>query len=232
MLNTIMEPLNEMLGALTQNWPRLLATLLILIGGWVIAKLLKMALIKGLRLIRLDKVAKKAGIEDFLEKGGIKKDSIEVLGALLYWIALIVMLVMVLGIWNIDIGLSSTLVPFLPRIFAALVILILGLFIASLIGDLVRATAANAEVGYAFVLSKIIRWIIVVFVVLTSVQQLKIETELISMGFIVILGSLGLGLALAIGLGAKDIVARKLETWVKDLDEQQKQTKKQLEEKP
>jgi len=223
MFATIMEPLNDIIVTLQNNWPRLLATLLILVFGWILARLLKIALIKGLRLIKLDSISQKAGIEDFLKKGGMKKDSVEILGSLLYWIALIIILVMVLGIWNIDIGLSRTLVPFLPRIFAALSILILGLFIASLIEDLVRATAANAEIGYAFFLSKMVRWIIVVFVVLTSIQQLKIETTLISTGFLIILASLGFGMALALGLGAKDLVAKKLEIWADNLEKQQKE---------
>ena len=47
-----------------------------------------------------------------------------------------------------------------------------------------------------------------------ALQQLGIETELISFAFLIILASICLGMALAIGLGAKDVVARKLQQWV------------------
>ncbi len=221
MWEAIMEPLTRFVEVLNTNWPKLVATLLLLIGGWVVAKVLKVAIVRGLKLAKLDMIAEKAGIEGFLKKGGMEQTSVELLGTLIFWISLIIILVMVLGIWNIDIGLSSTLVPFLPKVFAALVILILGLFIASLIEDVVRAYAANAEIQYAFFLAKLVKWIIVVFVVLTSIQQLEIETQLISWGFLVILGSLGLGTALAIGLGAKDIVAKKLGAFVEEMDKQQ-----------
>ena len=221
MWEAILEPLTRFVEVLNTNWPKLVATLLLLIGGWVVAKVLKVAVVRGLKLAKLDMIAEKAGIEGFLEKGGMQQSAVELLGTLIFWISLIIILVMVLGIWNIDIGLSSTLVPFLPKVFAALVILILGLFIASLIEDVVRAYAANAEIQYAFFLAKLVKWIIVIFVVLTSIQQLEIETQLISWGFLVILGSLGLGIALAIGLGAKDIVAKKLGALVDEMDKQQ-----------
>jgi len=218
MWETLLDPLRGLLDALTARGPKLLATLIILIGGWIIAKVLKIAVVRGFKLVKLDVVAEKAGIEGFLKKGGVKKTSIEILGALVYWIALIIFLVMILSLWNIDIGLQTTLVPFLPKVFAALVIFVLGLFVASLVEDVVRATAANAGIRYAYILSKALKWILVVFVVMTSIQQLEVETEFLSVGFLIILGSLGLGLALAVGLGGREIAAQKMARWVEDME--------------
>ena len=220
MWDTLLEPLRGLVDALSARGPKLLATLVILIGGWIIAKVLKIAILRGFRLIKLDVVAEKAGIEGFLKRGGAKKTSIEILGSLVYWIALIIFLVMVLSLWNIDIGLQTTLVPFLPKVFAALVILILGLFVASLVEDVVRATATNAGIHYAYVLSKALKWILVVFVVMTSIQQLEVETEFLSIGFLIVLGSLGLGLALAIGLGSREIAAKKLARWIEKMEQE------------
>ena len=220
MWNTLIEPLEGLLEMLVARSPKLLATLVILIGGWIVAKLLKIAIVRGFRLIKLDVVAEKAGIEAFLRRGGMKKTAIEILGSLVYWIALLVFMVMILSLWNIDIGLQMTLLPFLPKVFAALVIFILGLFIASLVEDVVRATAANAGIRYAFVLSKILKWILVVFVVMTAIQQLEVETQFLSIGFLIILGSLGLGVALAIGLGAREIASAKIGSWVKKMEQE------------
>ena len=218
MWDTLLKPLEGLLEELVARGPKFLATLVILIGGWIVAKLLKIAIIRGFRLIKLDVVAEKAGIEAFLKRGGMKKTAIEILGSLVYWIALLIFLMMILSLWNIDIGLQTTLVPFLPKVFAALVIFILGLFIASLVEDVVRATAANAGIRYAFVLSKILKWILVVFVVMTAIQQLEVETRFLSNGFLIILGSLGLGVGLAIGMGAREIAATKLGLWVKRME--------------
>jgi len=205
---------------MNENWTNILATLLLLFGGWIVARGIRVFLVRGLRIARLDLVAEKAGIEEFLRKGGIKQDAVELLGALVYWISIIILLIMVMRVWDIEVGLTTTLVPFLPRIFVSLVILILGLYIASFVGDLVRTAAVNAEVMYARLLGQIVRYVLVVFVVLTALQQLGVETELISYGFLLILGSLSLGLGLAVGLGGQHVVARRLEAWVASIEEE------------
>lgn len=224
MWDAVLDPLNGVLEVFNTNWDKLLATLLILVGGWIIAKILKLMIVRGLKVVKLDVVAEKAGIAEFLKKGGIKQSAVEILGTLIYWIALILFLVMILAVWNIDVGLTETLVPFLPKIFAALVILILGLFLSSLVEDLVRATAANTGVRYAFYLAKTVKWILVIFVVMTALQQLDIQTEFVSWGFLIILGSFGLGMALALGLGTKDIVGRKVGEWVENIEKQAGET--------
>lgn len=231
MWETLIEPLDGLLEALVIRGPRLVATLVILIGGWIVAKLIKLFIVRGFKLIRLDVIAEKAGIDGFLEKGGMKKTAIDILGSLVYWITLLVFLVMILSLWNIDIGLQTTLVPFLPRVFAALVIVILGLFIASVVEDVVRTAAVNAGIRYAYALSKTLKWIMVVFVVMTAIQQLEVETQFLSIGFLIILGSLGLGLALAIGLGAREIASAKLGNWIAEM-EQEASSSKSKDDKP
>ena len=187
-----------------------LATLLLIVAGWLLARMVRMLVIRGLRIVRLDMVAERAGIDGVLRKGNIQQDSVEILGALVYWLQIILILVMVMKVWNLEIGLSTHLVPFLPRIFVALVVLILGLFLAAFIGDLVRTAAANAEMAYASLLGQLVRWVIVIFIVLTAIRQLGIEAQLISYGFLMIVGGICLGMALAIGLGARPIVEERL----------------------
>lgn len=218
MWDAILEPIRRLADVLNANWSNILMTVVVLLGGWLVARAIRVLLVRGLRIARIDLVAEKAGIEEFLRKGGIKQDAVDLLGALVYWIAIIIILLTVMQIWGVGDELSTTLVPFLPRIFVSLVILILGLYIASFVGDLVRTTAANAEIMYAKLLGQVLRYILVIFVVLTALQQLGIETKLISWGFLLILGSLCLGGGLALGLGAKDVVKRRLEAWEKDLE--------------
>ncbi len=223
----ILDPLTRIVEVMDQNWTRMLGTLFVLVLGWLVAKLIRMMLVRGMRVIKLDVVADKAGIDAFLKKGGIQHDSVGMLGALVYWIGIIVVLVMVLRIWEIDIGLSDTLVPFLPKIFVSLVILILGLYLAAFVGDMVRTAAANAEMTYSRMLGQTIRWILAVFVILTALTQLGVETQLISWGFLLILGSLCLGFALALGLGAKEVVGKRLERWVSQIEEEHKKAHKE-----
>ena len=199
-----------------------LATLLLLIFGWAVARTLRIVVIRGLRIVRLDMVAERAGIDGVLRKGNIQQDSVEILGSLVYWLLIILVLVMMMKVWNLEIGLSVILLPFLPKIFMALIVLILGLFLAAFIGDLVRTAAANAEMGYAGLLGQLVRWVIVIFVVLTAIRQLGIEAQIISYGFLMVVGGICLGMALAIGLGARPIVEERLRAALEKYDAKQK----------
>lgn len=221
MWDAILEPLRKLGEIMNDNWSNIVATLLLLFGGWIFARFVRLLLVRGLRIARIDLIAEKAGIEEFLRKGGIKQDAVELLGALVYWMTIVILLMTVMQIWGVGDELSNTLVPFLPKIFVALVILILGLYIASFVGDLVRTAAANAEIMYARLLGQALRYVLVIFVVLTALRQLGIETQLISWGFLLILASLCMGCGLALGLGAKDLVAQRLALWVKKLEEEE-----------
>jgi hypothetical protein len=69
--------------------PRLVAALLLLIAGWILAKLLRRAAIKFLKLVRLDVAAEKAGIEDFLLQGGVRYTAVTLIAGLVYWFVLL-----------------------------------------------------------------------------------------------------------------------------------------------
>jgi len=222
MWETLMEPLERMAGILDAQWSNMLVTLILLLGGWLVARAIRLLLVRGLRIARLDLVADKAGIEAFLRKGGIKQDAVDLLGALVYWLAIIVIIMMIMKVWEIDLGLSTHLIPFLPRVFVALVVLILGLYIAAFVGDAVRTATANAGVTYSKVVGQSVQYLLAVVIILTALRQLGIETELISWGFLLILGSICLGFGLALGLGAKDIVAKRLQKWLDEMEKGQK----------
>jgi small-conductance mechanosensitive channel len=208
-----------------------LATIVVVMLGWAGARIIRMAVIRGLRIARIDLVSERAGIDGMLRKGGIKNDSVEILGSLVYWILIIMVVIIVMKLWNLEIGLSTHLVPFLPKIFISLIVLILGLYLAAFSGDLVRTAAANADMVYAALLGQLVRYLIIIFVVLTAIQQLGIEAQLISWGFLMVVGSLCLGMALAIGLGARPIVEERIRKALDDYEAENAATEKAEEDK-
>ncbi|MEE8606186.1 MAG: hypothetical protein V3S55_01170, partial [Nitrospiraceae bacterium] len=73
--------------------PNILAAILILLVGWIIAKLFKAAVSRGLKLVRFSTLAEKAGIDGFLKKGGVKRTSTDLLAVLVYWLVMLIVLV-------------------------------------------------------------------------------------------------------------------------------------------
>jgi len=96
----ITEPGKEMLKKIGEYIPAVLGALVILIIGWIVAKIIQKLARKFLDLIRFEKFAEKAGISEALSKGNIKNNATQLLSALVYWFIMILVLAMVVNALN------------------------------------------------------------------------------------------------------------------------------------
>jgi len=211
--NLIVDPVREMLTRIMAYLPVLLGALVILIVGWIVAKAIKRIVDWLLKTVRFDALADKAGISEILRKGGLKTSAREVVSGLVYWLAIIMVLVMVvnaLGLPKASDVLAS-LFAYVPKVIAALFILVVAMFLASFVSGIVRIAAGNAKLPKPELLAGISRWAIIIFALTVSLAQLGIAPLLVTATFNIILGGVCLALALAFGLGGKDAAARYLE---------------------
>jgi hypothetical protein len=189
--------------------PSLIGALLILIIGWIIAKIFRAIIVKFLKLIRFNVVTEKAKVDQFLADGGVKKSTIEIIGSLFYWL---IMLIVILTAFN-SLGLSaaSTLFNqvflFIPNIIVAVLVLILGLFMANFVSQALVTYLKNVEIDNAESIGKLTNYAIIVFVGSISLTQLNVGQELISNAFLIVFGALCLAMALAFGIGGKEWAA-------------------------
>ena len=211
--NLIVEPVTQMLTKIMAYLPVLLGALVILIVGWLIAKAIKRIVDWLLKLIRFDTLADKAGISAILRKGDLEISAREVVSNIVYWLIMIMVLVMTvdaLGLPKTSDVLAS-LFAYVPNVIAALLVLIVAMFLASFVSGIVRTAAGNANLPKPQVFAGISRWAIIIFAVTISLEQLGIAPLLVTATFNIILGGVCLALALAFGLGGKDAAAKYLE---------------------
>ena len=200
--------LNEVATAL----PKIVGALLILLLGWIIARLLKKAIVKLLLLVRLNTLSEKVGIEKFLKEGGLKKTAVDLFGSLFYWI---VMLTVILAVFN-SLQLTSaqelfhSIILFIPNIIVALVILLFGLYAARFIANVLSSSLKNMNDKTAEIIEKIAYFSIVIFTVFLVLGQLKIAQDIITNAFILVFGAICLAFGLAFGLGGKESAAEVL----------------------
>lgn len=190
--------------------PKLLAALVILLLGWMVARLVKGALVRVFRLVKLDVVARRAGVEGFLKRGNVRSGSSDLLAVFVYWVLLLLTLlaaINTMGIAEAQVVFRSV-VAVIPRVILAIVVLLLGLSFAGFAGDAVQAAAMNAQLRTARLLSNITRYAATIFVAVVALNQLQIATEVISTAFLILFGSLCLALALAFGLGCRDLAGK------------------------
>jgi hypothetical protein len=209
----IIAPVREMLTKILGYLPTLLGALIILIVGWIVAKIIKRLIEALLGAVRFDGLADKAGITGILKKGNLKITASEVVSGLVYWLVIIMVLVMVvnaLGLPQASEVLAS-LFAYVPKVIGALFVLVVAMFLASFVSSIVQTAAGNANLPRPEMYAGVSRWAIIIFAVTIALGELGIGTLLVTATFNIILGGVCLGLALAFGLGGKDAAARYLE---------------------
>lgn len=213
--SVIVDPIREMLSRIMGYLPVLLGALIIFVVGWMIAKAIRWTVDRTLKAVHFDTLADKSGISGFLKKGDIKTTPRGLMSGLFYWLVMVMVLVMVvsaLGLPNAS-DVLGMLFAYIPRVIAALFILVAGMFLASFVARIVQVAAANADLPKAELFAGISRWTIVIFASAVALSQLGIAPLFVTGSFNIILGGVCLALAIAIGLGSKDTVSRYLEEW-------------------
>jgi small-conductance mechanosensitive channel len=211
--NLIVEPVSQMLTRILAYLPVLFGVLVILIVGWLIAKAIRGIIDWLLKVVRFDTLADKAGISEVLRKGDLKVTAREVVSGIVYWLIIIMVLVMAvdaLGLPKTSDVLAS-LFAYVPKVIAALLVLVVAMFLASFVSGIVRTAAGNAKLPKPEILAGISRWAIIIFAVTIALEQLGIAPLLVTATFNIILGGIVLALALAFGLGGKDAAAKYLD---------------------
>lgn len=211
------EPIKEMLSQTATFVPNLLGALIILLVGWIVAKVLKELTGKILSAIRFDVLARKAGIAEILTKGGVKLTFSEILSALVYWLVMVIVLVLVTNVFGLTIAsrLIEGVISYIPRVIAALFVLVIAMFLGTFVSGIVRTTSLNANLPNPQLLSGLSYWAIVIFGATIAIGQLGIATVLVSTTFNIFFGALCLALALAFGLGGREAAARFIDEVVK-----------------
>ena len=209
---TIRDSYDSFLGGITDALPNILWALVILLGGWIVAKFAKAAVSRGLKLVRFPVFAKKAGIDGFLEKGGATRSATDLLGVLVYWLVMLLVLVTAVNTLGLE-GASELLTRillYIPNIIVAVIVITVGMYAATFVAALVRTAAANAGIAEAGFVAALSRYALIIFTFAIALDQLRIGEDIVANGFLVLFGAAALAAALAVGLGARETVARYL----------------------
>ena len=211
---TVMEPVQAMWSRVLGFLPTMVSVIVVLIVGWMLATLIQKVITRFLKLARLDTASEKTGIANILTKGDINYTLSEIIGVLVYWLIMLVVILIAVNALQLTVAaeLLNTVIGYLPSVIASVFILVLGIFFASLIGNTVRTTAANAGVRQARSLGQATQVVISIFVFVEALKQLRIDTTLIDLLIKAVLAALALGVGLAIGLGCKDLAARHVQS--------------------
>lgn len=211
-----LEPLRAILYQVGAFVPRLLVAALVVLAGWLVAKVARFAVTRALRAVNFPVLTERAGLDGFLRQGGMQTDTTGVAGALVYWVVILAALIVAfngLGLVYVT-DLLGKVVWFVPNIFVALLVLAFGAYFARFVGDAVHAYGRSTGLREARFFAKVAQYAILVFVVLIALDQVRVGGDIVRQSFIVILAGFVFALALAFGLAGKDWAARRIEEWL------------------
>lgn len=211
-------------GAIWSSLPPIVAATIVLILGWLAATALRFIVSKFFVLIRFDEISAKTGISEFLRKGNARYTPSRLVGVIAYWIALLAVLLAVSSILDVGIyqAISKRLIQSLPNLIAGTLVAIVGSLIVAFLANVVETITLNASFPHARLLSKALKWLGIVIVLTVALEQAGLGKTIVEFIFQVVLGAAGLGVALAFGLGCKDIARESLQRLIRNLQEKER----------
>lgn len=204
--------------------PNLLGAVLVFLIGLVLAKWAKKLIVKLLETIKFSIVLKKTGLEKFLKKAEVKLKTEEIVGGVIEWLVILVFSVAavnILGLSTVSVVLERVL-AYIPKIVSAILVLTIGVLLAGLVESLLKGALSQIDVKVSRLFGKIGSYLVVIFAALAAINELGIAQSLINILFMGFVAMLALGFGLAIGLGAKDLIAQILNDWHREFKKEVK----------
>ena len=213
----ITEPFERLYEQILQFLPNFLASLLLLIIGIVLGWLLRALSARIFRTLKLDRFAESLGLREVLQKGGIKDPLSELLSRIIGWITVITFTIIALRTLDIPTveRLLERFLLYLPNVFAAALILFAGYLLSNFLGRAALIASVNAGIKISGMIGKLVKITVLILSVTMSLEQLGIGSGTIVVAFAIVFGGIILALALAFGLGGRDIAKNYLEKKMK-----------------
>ena len=207
------DALKDMWRSVVAFAPKLAAFIVILVIGWIVAKLIGKAVGKILEKVGFDRVVERGGIKKALEQS--KYDASTIVGKLVYYALLLFVLVLAFGVFgpNPVSDLLTRVVAFLPKLFVALIIIVVASAIAAAVRDLLASTLSG--LSYGRMLATIASIFILGLGVIAALNQVGVAVTVTLPVLIAVLATIGGILVVGVGGG---LIRPMQDRWARYLD--------------
>lgn len=192
--------------------PGLLALLIAVLVSVALAWLAAVILRRILGAMRFDERLDSWGFTGFAEYSPRNSPTVLVTRVVAWCI---VLAGLILGLGAVETTLDSQLTvrffEYLPSFAAAILVLIVGTLVARYVARTVLIEGVNLNLHYARLLSVGVKWLVMVCTIAMALDHLQIASSIVHLAFGILFGGIVLALALAVGLGSKELVSRSLE---------------------
>jgi len=219
---TVLVTVHTILQSLVAFVPRLLMAVMVFLIGWLLGGMARSIVKSALKAIKLDQLSKDSVIDKFLHRAEIRLKIEEIIGGVFRLIIIYIFLIAsvnIIGLVTLSEFLTS-LLGYLPRVLSASIILVLGVLVAGFVESLVKTAIAGFDPATGRLIGKVSSYAVVTFALLAAIGELGIAQIYINILLIGIVATFSLGLGLAFGLGAKDVVSKVLTKWYRQFNQE------------
>ncbi len=204
---------NQVFSGIVQFIPVLLGALLVLLVGLLLSGWAKSLTVKLLKVTKLDSLFTNPAIKEFLKNAQITEKIEVVIGEVVRW-AIITLFFMasvnILGLTTVT-AFLSTILSYIPNLFAAVIILLIGVILAGVLEKVVKGSLGSVDVSVSRFMGKFVSYTVMIVSVLAAISQLGIAQSFIEVIFTGFVATISLALGLGFGLGSKDLIKKVLE---------------------
>ena len=198
-----------------------LSAALVLAVGWAAALVLRFLLSRLLELVRFNTLCDRIGVTEFLRKGQARNRPSKLVGIVAFWVVLVITFFWIARILDIKVlsSVSDRIAASAPAFVAALFIGIIGLVAVSFLGNFVATLTRTAGLPHARLVSRSVRAAGGLIIVVLALEQLNLSGTLLSSLVLIVVAAAAFGIALAFGLGCKDLAREALQKFLAGLRE-------------
>jgi small-conductance mechanosensitive channel len=195
--------------------PNIIGAILVLVVGWLLTKFVMYLLKKSLKFIRVDKLTEKFNELKIFGDSKIKFSVIKVITVFVKWILFLVFLIIAADImsWEIVSKEIGNLLRYLPRLFSALALFMVGIYIAKFVKNAIQGFYSSFDLAGSKIISNLVFYIIAIIITITALNQAGIDTTVVTNNVTIILGAFLLAISIGFGLGSKEIIGDLLRTF-------------------
>lgn len=189
--------------------PNVIGAILILIIGWIITKIVLIILKRVLKLTKVDRVTELINEKDLFGTTDLKFNVSGVITGFVKWILYLVFLIVASDImdWRIVSIEIGNLLRYLPKLFSAIALLMIGLYIANFLKKAIFGLFESFDLAGSKLVSNLVFYVIAVIIVITALNQAGIDTSVITNNVTIILAAFLAAIAIGFGFGSKEVVA-------------------------
>ena len=208
--------LERLQASFAQLWdfiPGLFGAAVVFIAGYLLAKFVQKSVTRLLRRVHLNDVLRRGGVMQAVDRAGAHFNPTRVVASLLFWLVMFTAMLVAANALGLDslAQVFSELVSYIPSVVAAIVIVILGIVLGDIVGGIILAGTSSLHGGPT--LARAGKGGVIILAVFMSLQQLGVATDIVTTAFSIIFGALALAVALAFGLGNRELAGEVTRAW-------------------